>query len=952
MTSVTQKIPRYTLGVTDQPDELKLPGQLVKAENVVPDLTLGLLKRPGFKYISDLTDTSTGKWFHINKNNAVTGDERYIGQITTDGYVHIWDLNTGKEMDITYGGDTVDPSEFRNAGVGGMVFRTIRSVPGPEDYFIHNDSDNLHVMSVNDYTFVTNRRTTVSMSNSVTEKRPYEAFISLQALAYKQNYILDFDKPGENEEGQPPVVFTTASKVSVAPVGWNLSTYCNSPPGCLRAGQWTTDLSSGDKTGLNVTITSSCVGTPDGCGISETYSLSITLNSGGENWQAGDTIDVNLGGNPFRVTVSEIRTTTTTKADEGRANYVVFDTNTTLDAGNILEELANDIEGFDKGYTTEVIGTGLYVTNDYPFVVSTPDPVLLDVMSVNDTQEIGETEPNYITQVNNIARLPQACKHLFIAKVVNTGATEDDYYVQFYGNNGLDGEGVWEECAKPGIPHTINPFTMPHAIIRTATTRTDDDGDLITNFWVGALSWTPREAGDEITNPRPTFCPPPGANFGQPITATLFYRNRLVFLSNENVIMSRAGDFFSLFGKSALTVTEDDPIDVATSSTNPAMLYSGIGMNAGLILFGAANQYLLTNDNDILSPITARVTPLSSYDFNIKSKPFSLGSTIGFYSASGKFSRLYELVDINRDVSPTIVETSRTVSTILPGDLDSIEVSKENGIVAATSYGRSDIWMFRYFQLGQRRGQAAWFNWKMDGALVHHAFISDSYYLAIEKEGTTRLIRADVKELYDTTLFGDDNYRIHLDYYDSVAADDLTYANKHTTCTSPIPIFPDHDIVAFSGDGRYTPDVTVDGTTLSIKGDWTNDFVVFGYNFTADVEFPVIYRTQSNGEAVQSDTRSSLVVHRVVLNLGDIGSSDIILSRKGRSDYTYTFESAFQDGYKAENLAFVPDAAQVVPIYDRNTNVELHLKSTNPSPMILHSMDWEGDYNSRYYQRV
>ena len=39
MPSVTQTIPSYTGGLSQQPDELKVPGQVKKAQNVLPDVT-------------------------------------------------------------------------------------------------------------------------------------------------------------------------------------------------------------------------------------------------------------------------------------------------------------------------------------------------------------------------------------------------------------------------------------------------------------------------------------------------------------------------------------------------------------------------------------------------------------------------------------------------------------------------------------------------------------------------------------------------------------------------------------------------------------------------------------------------------------------------------------------------------------------------------------------------
>ena len=51
MASVTQTIPTLTGGISEQPDELKVPGQVNVADNVLPDVTHGLQKRPGGKLV-------------------------------------------------------------------------------------------------------------------------------------------------------------------------------------------------------------------------------------------------------------------------------------------------------------------------------------------------------------------------------------------------------------------------------------------------------------------------------------------------------------------------------------------------------------------------------------------------------------------------------------------------------------------------------------------------------------------------------------------------------------------------------------------------------------------------------------------------------------------------------------------------------------------------------------
>ena len=87
-------------------------------------------------------------------------------------------------------------------------------------------------------------------------------------------------------------------------------------------------------------------------------------------------------------------------------------------------------------------------------------------------------------------------------------------------------------------------------------------------------------------------------------------------LSDENVICSTAGDFFNYWGKTALTVSASDPIDLQVSNNYPAVLYNSIPTTSGLVMFSENAQFMLSTENDVLEPRTARTTLLSTYNYN------------------------------------------------------------------------------------------------------------------------------------------------------------------------------------------------------------------------------------------------------------------------------------------------------------------------------------------------
>lgn len=970
MTSISQKIPRYILGMSDQPDELKVPGQVRDALNVLPDVSLGLLKRPGTKFINQLTSTSTGTWFHIQKNNPFTDLEKYIGQITFDGKVRIWDADTGKQMNVCYTNDFLQIQDENRSVVGydSSSYNKSCGANDKEDYFVHETNNDLGILTVNDYTFVTNRKVAPTMSDSRIEDRPYEAFIELKALSFNQNYILDFSDPGDNAVPET-VEYTSASKLSVAPVDWSLNTSVSSGS-CARAFfDSRSDYSSGNGSGLAFNVISSCTAVPDGKGYyNENYSLTIELLNGGQDWKVGDRFTYTAGGfNNIRVTVTEITTTTVTAVNPNRAQYAFTNSSTPMDAALVLSNLKADILAFNEGFSVEEIGNGLYITRSTPFNLNCPDPTLMTVVSTskdgvtyrrNGSGVLTEEELR-ITSVNTVGQLPLQCKHNYIVKVRNSFEQEDDYYVQFKANNNNSGPGVWEECAKPGIPHSFNPATMPHCILKTSDSIYDSDGDIIATFIVGQNAWDARLAGDELTNPRPSFAPQPGSMYGRPIKNILFFRDRLVFLSDENVIMSRTGDYFNLFGKSAVTVAADDPIDVAVSSTIPALLHDGLVVGAGLVVVSPNQQFLIRTDNDLLSPLTIKVSNIGSYSFNANTRPIPLGTNVGFFSDTGLYSRFYEMVDITVDRDPEVVEQSKSAGSLLPQNLELIANSIENDLIFACERESNEIWCYKYFNTGEKRALSSWFRWNMLGEVLYHTIIKDSYYVVLKDEnGNVQLVRADIRPLRETTTLTDENFRIHFDFYGSIAAADMTYSESTnaTTFTLPIPSYPNEDLKAFSlgVEAGRIGDITINGNSGSLIGDWTDSNIALGYTFNMLVEFPTIYPITKNGFSgtIQADTRGSLTLSRIKISLGDSGYYEAKLKSFGREDRIITYESATLGTYQADRIAIRSVASRTIPVYDKNTNFILELSSKHPSPTTLYSMEWEGTYSNLYYRSV
>tara|TARA_B100000287_G_C20615232_1_gene773744 strand:- start:392 stop:1627 length:1236 start_codon:yes stop_codon:yes gene_type:complete len=411
-----------------------------------------------------------------------------------------------------------------------------------------------------------------------------------------------------------------------------------------------------------------------------------------------------------------------------------------------------------------------------------------------------------------------------------------------------------------------------------------------------------------------------------------------------------------------MTETSADPIDLQASSTYPTKIFDGIEVNAGLLLLSSNQQFLFTTDSDALTPTTAKVNYLASYNYNPKTVPYSLGTSSGFINSTGKNSRIFEIADIKREGEPTVLEQSKLVSKKLPIDLTIPTSSRENSLLLLGAKNRNEVWCFRYYSNGERRVQSAWFRWSLSGDLVHHVILDDVYYVVV-KNGTEYILESiDVKKQDTTEIIGAENYPIHLDRHTEMSAlssGSYSATTKKTTFARPTGFTSTAQLAVYnhnSGNdlGRYALANAVSGSTtnLEVEGDWTGTTFMLGYLFDFLVEIPTIYVTQAAAGKSRSDTRSSLIVHRLHFAFGEVGNIDTTIKRKGRVDYTTNFSASEVDSIGSNELPIVADYIQTIPIYERNINLTVQIKSTHPSPATLHSMNWEGDYNPRYYRRV
>ena len=1081
MAGITQTIPNYLGGISEQPDQLKVPGQVKSTLNSIPDVVKGLYKRPGAKRIG--TDKlaaggtaipSGGSWFHYYRDEV---EGSYIGQVASNGKVRMWSCKDGTEKNVWYHTDNT----AWLSGNSNHTSITNYLTPNPS-----TDTEDIQALTINDTTFLVNRAITVTTTGTTTG-RPHKnfAYIELARSENGRQYSLNIydDESTQNistatrleiesdnlEEGggtghcpgigtqvfniggrlntnitiqnggsgytsAPSIGFGSVAEPGVAATAsatlnssgsitaitmTELGSGYTSAPDITFNNEWqgpgnavdngqqwfygnnlyTSTSSNNTQTGSTPpTHTSGSVsdggvtwayaGTPASavCSLDTTrsnlvfrisalgqqgvnpaatnvnsgndyrcsYNREITLLHGGEGWTTGDTLSVILNqaqsSYQYKVKVTGHEAPgITSNIKAVRPEPTPFDADTAVTIGAILGGIASEISGSTVNgnpVKTKIVGNGIYVytENDADdFNVEVVDQDLMRVMQ---------------TEVNDVATLPFQCVDGVIVKIANTRASdEDDYYVKFNGENGLDGPGSWQECAQPGIVKSLNAATMPHIIQRQA------DGD----FLLKQYTWSDRDVGDDVTNPIPSF-----ADGSSKINKVVFFRNRLTFLSGENVITSRPGTIAepNFWSDTALTVSAVDPIDISCASNYPSDLYDAIEITSGLLCFSDNAQFLLASDDTLLNPDTAKLRAVSWYNYNKVIPPVSLGQTIGWIDNSHKYSRFVEIANVLREGEPLIQDTSTIVPTLIPKDIDLFTNSRENNLVFFGKTDSETVLGYRYVRTGKEQIQSAWFKWKFNNPLKYHFIINDQYFF-LDKDNflqSINLVQADTDPSIDQDSI---NYLLHLDNYGTVAGGTYNSTTKLTTFAHNsngcnIAFLP--NVTANSDDGklvivdsnsnstrvgRYAiPTIASDKASFTVPGNWSGATLNIGYLYEYNVEFPRIYLQKAGDNTVQSDVNSKLTVHRIKLNFGKIGLYETSLVRVGKSTYTEVYESTDLDEYSVSDAPYLDEKIKDIPVYESNKNVDITLKSSHPAPAILRSMTWEGDWTPQHYRRV
>ncbi len=624
----------------------------------------------------------------------------------------------------------------------------------------------------------------------------------------------------------------------------------------------------------------------------------------------------------------------------------------TPDTITIASQLASALNTI-SGYTVTASDYIIRITKDDggTYTLTSSDTKTgLDTIVVKDT-------------IDSLDNLPVLAEHGFIVKVQGTVATQlDDYYVKFEASAGSGfGAGIWRETVAPGITYKFDAATMPHTLVRNANG----------TFTFKKFDWSGRVSGDAATATEPSFV-------GSTIQNLNLFRNRMVFLADESVILSAANSYDRFWPETVQTVVDSDPIDLSTGGTEINFLVSSVSFANTLLLFSRHGQFRLdsgVNAFASLTPKTANVTAMTSFDMTAQVDPVAVGRNIYFPIPKGDFTGLREffLPDASGSV-PLSEEVTASIPRFIPKNLINLISSvSEEAIIAVSKEKPKRLYIYKFFFEDDTKLQSAWSYWEAKGSksILGAAIIDSDLYAVVEYSDGVYLEHVVLRP---ENIDPDTTIELLLDRKTTEADCTTAVTNPgglgvQTTITLPYPMATTGTMAVV---GRY--DVTNNNAnntiehgqvinpisetltggaggmgTMVVKGDLSAAKFYIGELYDMTYEFSTPYLKEQpagGGMAIAAGPKLQMRTWTVVFD--ETSAFEIKISPTGRDAQTYPY-NGITVGQSPPLLGNpgIDTGNFRVPVMASNINTKVELVSSSPLPCRFQSAEWEGWLHSR-----
>lgn len=907
MSLINQDIKNFVSGISQQPPTLRDPEQLQEQLNGFSSEANGLQKRPPTLHVAEvgkIVNTQNKPLIHfINRDS----DEKYM-VFFTGSDIEVYDLKGNK--------------------------KTVNFVEDTKQYiYTEKPRYSLKVLTIADYTFIANINQIVKMDDKSGDNiwNSQGLLVNIKSGQYGRTYKIDingetvasYETPDGSDKSHTTQIATDyiVEQLALQLVengyevqkgsSWlylNKTEVKNEEGEIIQTSPSTTPAQQVDRfkalgTGIKYQILFS----------STTIYPKVSLSS-------------------TEITIKGI-----TNSPDGQSHFA---------AGNaLMQEISRCQKDFWKVSSKEIQevayqkkGLTIYYDKEYSLVpqyntnVTSSDVVRTLIKSYNVYDGYNNQAAfGVMRTTQKFSNLPASAPDGFTVKVAGEeGSASDDYYIKYDAN-----DQVWEETVRPGLANKMKAATLPHVLVREA------DG----TFTFREAEWNEREIGDDDSNPEPSF-------IGQTINDVFYFRNRLGFLSGENVICTRSADFFNFWMTSATEVQDTDPIDLAVSDSRVATLYHAVPFDAELIVFSEEAQFALRADG-VLTPREALLTPpLTHFGCSLKAAPINAGRNIYFTAERSEYTTVREFFTAadNTD-SKDAQEITTHVPTYIPnGVYKIIPSSIENILLFLTEGEENAVYVYKYLFIDSVRQQAAWSKWDFQDKIYGGTFLDGYLYIVINRNGTMCLEKMSFT--FNTMDLEGEPYRVLLDSKRAykVPAEARSVLEEETTVDLKAvygELYDSTKEYAVVTDDSVYVKADEDGI-VKLIGDYTGKTIICGFTYLFKIVLSTPYVKQSTDKGVNALLEGRLQLKQLWFNFADSGYFKVIVDIANKDTYEYINTGRIL-GTASATLNKMPFSTGQfkVPIQSLNTKCTISVETKEPTPIALIGAGWIGNYVRR-----
>lgn len=598
-----------------------------------------------------------------------------------------------------------------------------------------------------------------------------------------------------------------------------------------------------------------------------------------------------------------------------RASYATGDQSTTVtQTETIVSSMVSQLQSS--------LGAGWAITSPYPNLIRIEN-LSSSSWALDVSDDYGNSTMKAIKgSVQLFSDLPQQLDDGYVCYITQHPTEQGrGYYVRYSAPT-----KSYVETVGPSVALSLDASTMPHKLVRNA------DG----TFTLSKITWTDRQVGDEESNPAPSFV-------GRKINDLFFYRNRFGFLSDENVILSTAGDYFNLFVKTATAVVDTDPIDESVAGMRVSILNYAVPFNKVLMLFSENGQFQLSA-GDVLSPRTVKVEPVTEFSSSTRCRPVGAGQELFFVTNRPGHSGVREYFIEQDTLANDAADITAHVPAYVPAGAFRLAAStSEDALFVLCDNEPNAIYGYKYYWGKDEKVQSAWFRFRLtaEDTIMGCEFVGAVAYLVIGRSDGVYLEEINLQPgEVDPGL----TFSVLLDRKVPLTG---TYDANTNTTTWELPWPFTGTVYAVLGAsfgsraGAAIPLTQAGQHTASAAGNLSAGSAYVGVNYEARFRFSEQYVKDDKGNPIAA---ARVKLRRMLLSFLSTGYFRVEVTPPARDTLRYIFTGKVL-GVSGITLGApaLSSGTRKFPIMTDSRGVTIDIVNDTPLPSTFQSAEWEGE---------